>query len=41
MTTPDLEGRVTAGMRAAMEVKEMLCREVTPSVSPVLPPSSG
>jgi hypothetical protein len=41
MTTPDLEGRVTAGMRAAMEVKEMLCREVSPSVSPVLPRSSG
>jgi hypothetical protein len=37
LTTPDLEGRVTAGMRAASDVKAMLAREVLPS-SP--PPSS-
>jgi hypothetical protein len=30
LTTPDLEGRVTAGMRAASDVKELLDREVAP-----------
>jgi hypothetical protein len=41
LTTPDLEGRVTAGMRAAADVKEMLCRDVSSSVASVLPSSSG
>lgn len=35
LTTPDLEGRVTAGMRAASEAKEMLARETLLSVSSV------
>ncbi len=33
LTTPDLEGRVTAGMRAASAVKEMLALEAPRSVS--------
>ena len=35
LTTPDLEGRVTAGMRAASEVKEMLGRLPAASRVPV------
>jgi len=38
LTTPDLEGRVTAGMRAAAEAKAMLAREVSPP--PASPASS-
>jgi hypothetical protein len=34
LTTPDLEGRVTAGMRAASEANEMLGRVVSSSNSP-------
>lgn len=34
LTTPDLEGRVTAGMRAASDVKEMLTRDVSFATSP-------
>jgi hypothetical protein len=41
LTTPDLEGRVTAGMRAATDVKEMLARELSSSVSSVLSARSG
>lgn len=33
LTTPDLEGRVTAGMRAASDAKEMLSRSATFSTS--------
>lgn len=40
LTTPDLEGRVTAGMRAATHVKEMLCRDVSASGSSVSSPQS-
>jgi hypothetical protein len=36
LTTPDLEGRVTAGMRAASDVKEMLTHDVSLS-SPTNP----
>lgn len=38
LTTPDLEGRVTAGMRAASDVKAMLCHDV---LSPDSPLASG